>query len=90
VTVAVDSYLPTDTWNLYNNQVKYAELGAKWLFEPDGRDRHVWYTRGIAGNSADSDRDTGFQTILKQYPNIKVVPATPASSPAGIRPPPPA
>ena len=35
----------------------------------------VWYTRGLAGNSADSDRDIGFQTILKDYPNIKVVPS---------------
>jgi ribose transport system substrate-binding protein len=76
VTVAVDSYVTDpNTWNLYNNQVKYAELGAKWLFDQMGGTGTVWYTRGIAGNSADSDRDTGFQTILKQYPNIKVVPS---------------
>jgi ribose transport system substrate-binding protein len=75
-TVAVDSYVtdPT-TWNLYNNQVKYAELGAKWLFDQLGGKGTVWYTRGIAGNSADSDRDVGFKNVLKDYPGITVVPS---------------
>jgi ribose transport system substrate-binding protein len=74
-TVAVDSYVTDpNTWNLYNNQVKYAELGAKWLFDQLGGTGTVWYTRGIAGNSADSDRDKGFKNVLKNYPNIKVVP----------------
>ncbi len=76
VTVSVDAYV-TDphTWNLYNNQIKYAELGAKWLFDQMGGTGTVWYTRGLAGHPADSDRDIGFQTVLKQYPNIKVVPS---------------
>ena len=74
-TVSVDAYVTNpDTWNLYNNQVKYAELGAKWLFDQLGGNGTVWYTRGLAGHPADSDRDIGFQNILKQYPNIKVVP----------------
>ncbi len=75
-TVAVDSYVTdTNTWNLYNNQVKYAELGAKWLFDQLGGKGTVWYTRGIAGNSADTDRDTGFKNVLKDYPGITVVPS---------------
>jgi ribose transport system substrate-binding protein len=74
-TVAVDSYVTdTKTWNLYNNQVKYAELGAKWLFDQLGGKGTVWYTRGIAGNSADTDRDVGFKNVLKDYPGITVVP----------------
>jgi len=75
-TVSVDAYV-TDTaaYNLYNNQVKYAELGAKWLFDQLGGTGTVWYMRGIAGNPADSDRDTGFKNVLKDYPNIKVVPS---------------
>jgi ribose transport system substrate-binding protein len=76
VTVSVDAYVTDpNTWNLYNNQVKYAELGAKWLFDQMGGSGTVWYTRGLAGHPADSDRDVGFQTVLKQYPNIKVVPS---------------
>src|SRR5450759_2678027 len=74
-TVSVDQYVTDpNTWNLYNNQVKYAELGAKWLFDQLGGKGTVWYTRGAAGASADSDRDIGFKNILKQYPNIKIVP----------------
>ena len=63
-----------DTYNLYNNQVKYAELGAKWLFEQLGGKGTVWYMRGFAGHPADTDRDIGFKNVLKDYPNIKVVP----------------
>src|SRR3954470_23358483 len=74
-TVSVDSYVTDpNTWNLYNNQVKYAELGAKWLFDKMGGTGTVWYTRGLAGHPADSDRDVGFKNVLKDYPNIKVVP----------------
>jgi ribose transport system substrate-binding protein len=75
VTVSVDSFVTDpNAWNMYNNQVKYAELGAKWLFDQLGGSGTVWYTRGIAGNSADTDRDTGFKNVLKSYPNIKIVP----------------
>ena len=76
VTVSVDAFV-TDpaTWNLYNNQVKYAEIGAKWLFDQLGGTGTVWYTRGLAGHPADNDRDIGFKNILKDYPNIKVVPS---------------
>ena len=75
VTVSVDSYVTDpNTWNLYNNQVKYAELGAKWLFDQIGGKGTVWYTRGLAGHPADSDRDIGFKNVLKDYPDIKVVP----------------
>jgi ribose transport system substrate-binding protein len=73
VTVSVDAYV-TDpsTWNLYNNQVKYAELGAEWLFKQMNGKGTVWYTRGLAGHPADSDRDIGFNNMLKKYPDIKV------------------
>ncbi len=50
VTVAVDQYV-TDpsTYMLYNNQVQYAFLGAKWLFEKLGGKGKVYYMRGFAG-----------------------------------------
>ena len=74
-TVSVDAYVTDpNTWNLYNNQVKYAELGATWLFEKLGGKGNVYYMRGIAGNPADSDRDIGFKNALKNYPGITVVP----------------
>ena len=74
-TVSVDAFVTDpDTYNLYNNQVKYAEIGAKWLFDQLNGTGTVWYTRGLAGHPADSDRDVGFKNVLKSYPNIKVVP----------------
>ena len=73
VTVSVDAYVTDpNTWNLYNNQVKYAYLGASWLFKQLGGTGTVWYTRGLAGHPADSDRDIGFQQALKENPGIKV------------------
>lgn len=73
VTVSVDAYVTDpNTWNLYNNQIKYAQLGAEWLFKQMGGTGTVWYTRGLAGHPADSDRDIGFNNALKKYPNIKV------------------
>ena len=75
ITVAVDAYVTDpETWKFYNNQVDYAYLGAKWLFEKIGGTGRVWYTRGIAGHPADTDRDTGFKKALAEFPGIEVVP----------------
>ena len=74
-TVSVDAYVTDEnTYNLYNNQIKYAELGAKWLFDQLGGEGTVYYMRGIAGNPADSDRDIGFKNVLADYPDITIVP----------------
>lgn len=75
VTVSVDAYVNDPTaYNLYNNQVKYAEIGATWLFEQMGGEGNVYYMRGIAGHPADTDRDIGFKNALANYPGITVVP----------------
>jgi ribose transport system substrate-binding protein len=75
VTVAVDAGTSNpDTYNLYNNQVNYAYLGAKWLFEKMGGKGNVYYMRGFAGHPADNDRHIGFQKALADYPGIKVLP----------------
>ena len=76
ITVSVDAYVTHEgTYNLYNNQVQYAYLGAKWLFEQLGGEGVVYYMRGLAGHPADSDRHIGFQQALEEYPNIEVVPS---------------
>ena len=75
VTVSVDQFVNhPDTYQLFNNQVKYAELGAKWLFDKLGGKGTVYYMRGFAGAGADTDRHTGFTNVLKDYPDIKIVP----------------
>jgi ribose transport system substrate-binding protein len=75
ITVSVDAFVTNpDTYNLYNNQVDYAYLGAKWLFEKLGGKGNVYYMRGFAGHPADTDRHTGFQKALAEFPDIKVLP----------------
>ncbi len=74
-TVSVDAFVTDEnTYNLYNNQIKYAELGARWLFEQLGGEGTVYYMRGLAGHPADSDRDIGFKNVLEEFPDITVVP----------------
>jgi len=74
-TISVDAFVNhADTYNLYNNQVEYAKLGAKWLFDKLGGQGKVWYTRGFAGHPADTDRHTGFTEVLKDYPGIEILP----------------
>ena len=75
-TVSVDAFVTDpDTYNLYNNQEEYAYLGATWLFKQLNGTGNVWYTRGIAGNPADTDRDTGMKRALAENPGIKLVPS---------------
>jgi ribose transport system substrate-binding protein len=75
-TVSVDAFVTNaDSYNLYNNQVQYAFLGATWLFEELGGEGVVYYMRGFAGHPADTDRHTGFLRALEDYPGIEVVPS---------------
>lgn len=75
-TVSVDAFVTHEgTYNLYNNQVEYARLGAEWLFEHMGGEGNVYYMRGFAGHPADTDRHTGFQQALENYPDINVIPS---------------
>ncbi|MCJ7709974.1 MAG: substrate-binding domain-containing protein, partial [Chloroflexi bacterium] len=75
LTVAVDAGTSNpDTYNVYNNKVDYAYLGAKWLFEQMGGSGNVYYMRGFAGHPADNDRDIGFKKALAENPGIKVLP----------------
>jgi ribose transport system substrate-binding protein len=74
-TISVDAYVTNeDTYNLYNNQIEYARLGARWLFEQLGGEGTVYYMRGFAGHPADTDRDIGFKEVLEEFPNIEIVP----------------
>jgi ribose transport system substrate-binding protein len=77
VVVTVDQGVDSTTaYQLYNNQVKYATLGADWLFKQLGGKGNVVEMRGINGVSADADRHTGFTQTLANYPNIHVVKMT--------------
>lgn len=74
VVVAVDLAVTEPSAYLFsNNQEEYGYQGGKWLFEKLGGQGDVFYMRGAAGTSADTDRDTGFKRALAEYPDIKIV-----------------
>jgi len=71
--VAVDlAVTAPDTYLFSNDQEEYGYLGAKWLFEQLGGEGAVFYMRGAAGTSADTDRDNGFKRAMAEYPNITI------------------
>jgi ribose transport system substrate-binding protein len=74
VVVAVDAGVTAEgAYVLSNNQEEYAYLGAKWLFEQVGGSGDIVYMRGIAGVSADTDRDNGFKRAMEEFPGVNVV-----------------
>jgi len=74
VVVAVDQAVSApEAYVLTNDQVAYAKVGAKWLFDKLGGKGNVVEMRGIDGVPADADRHQGFTEVLKDYPDIKVV-----------------
>jgi ribose transport system substrate-binding protein len=74
IVVSVDQAVTAeDAYNVTNDQVAYAELGAKWLFDQLGGSGSVAYMRGFEGVPADTDRDEGFRAALAEYPDIEIV-----------------
>ncbi len=73
VIVAVDQAVSApEAYVLTNDQVAYAKIGAKWLFDKLGGKGNVIEERGIDGVPADADRHQGFTEAAKDYPDIKV------------------
>jgi len=73
VVVAVDQAVTAEgAYVATNDQVAYGRLGAEWLVEAIGGEGSVLYMRGIEGVPADDDRDTGFQEVMAEYPDIEI------------------
>ena len=74
IVVSVDQAVTAEAaYNVTNDQVAYGELGARWLFEQVGGSGDIAYMRGFDGHPADTDRDTGFQQALEDFPDINIV-----------------
>ncbi len=73
VVVAVDQAVSApEAYVLTNDQVAYAKIGAKWLFDRLGGKGTVVEMRGIDGVPADADRHKGFTEVAKDYPGVTV------------------
>jgi ribose transport system substrate-binding protein len=74
IVVSVDQAVTAEeAYNVTNDQVAYAELGARWLFDQLGGSGNVAYMRGFEGHPADTARDEGFQAALADYPDVEIV-----------------
>jgi len=68
VVVAVDQAVSApEAYVLSNDQVKYGQLGAEWLFKQLNGTGNVVEMRGIDGVPADTDRHQGFTAALANY-----------------------
>ena len=69
VVVAVDQAVSApEAYVLTNDQVEYAKLGAKWLFDKLGGKGTVVEMRGIDGVPADADRHAGLHRSRQGLP----------------------
>ncbi|HXF56714.1 MAG TPA: ABC transporter substrate-binding protein [Actinomycetota bacterium] len=74
IVISVDQAVTApEAYNVTNDQVAYAEIGARWLFEQLGGHGKVVEMRGFDGHPADTDRHEGFMKALQDYPDIEVV-----------------
>jgi len=74
VVVIVDSFINSPLpYQAANDQVAYGRLGMEWLAKRLHGKGNVVLLQGAAGVPADTDRYTGIQQALKEYPGIKVL-----------------
>src|SRR5579871_3014440 len=77
IVVAADQPVTApEAYIVTGDQVTYAKVGAKWLFDQLKGKGDVYQMRGIDGAPGDSVRQTGFDAVLKDNPGIKVVATT--------------
>ena len=71
IVVAVDSSVTAPTaYVVTNDQTKLGVLSMQWIADYLHGQGNVLYMRGTQGVSADTDRDNGFQSVLKNNPGI--------------------
>ena len=77
VVVAADQPVTApEAYIVTGDQVTYAKVGAKWLFDQLKGKGDVYQMRGIDGAPGDGVRQKGFDAVLKDNPGIKVVATT--------------
>jgi ribose transport system substrate-binding protein len=74
VVVVVDQIIQSSApYQVANNQVAYGRIGMRWLVNRLHGHGNIAILNGIKGASADSDRITGQNGVLRQHPGIHVV-----------------
>jgi ribose transport system substrate-binding protein len=55
------------------DQVKFGQLGGQFLADQLHGKGNVVMVTGVAGTSVDTDRNNGVESVIKKYPNMKIV-----------------
>src|SRR5689334_21720354 len=55
------------------DQIKFGQLGGQYLATQLHGKGNVVMVTGVAGTSVDADRNNGVESVIKKYPNMKIV-----------------
>src|SRR5260370_348463 len=55
------------------DQLKFGQLGGQFLARQLHGKGNVVMVTGVAGTSVDTDRNNGVESVIKKYPNMKIV-----------------
>lgn len=74
VVVAFDATVQSDmVYNVNTDQFEYGRLLAQNLVDMMGSSGNILWIKGIEGNAITTIRSQGVESVLSQYPNIKVI-----------------
>jgi ribose transport system substrate-binding protein len=74
VVVAFDNVINSDDIVYVNeDQIEFGKRWAEWLIEKTGTSGKILMVNGVAGTSADTDRQKGGKDVFAQYPDIEIV-----------------
>ena len=77
IVVAADQPVSApEAYIVTGDQVTYAKVGAKWLFDQLKGKGDVYQMRGIDGAPGDSVRQQGFDAVHKDFPGVNIVATT--------------
>ena len=55
------------------DQVKFGQLGGQFLADQLHGKGNIVMVTGVAGTSVDTDRNNGVESVIKKYPNMKII-----------------
>ncbi|MDR1932949.1 MAG: substrate-binding domain-containing protein [Spirochaetales bacterium] len=74
VVVAFDAHVDSDlVYNVNTDQIEFGRVLADWLVKAMGGKGNILWIKGIEGNAITNMRTEGMQSVLKNYPDIKVL-----------------
>lgn len=60
-------------YNVNTDQIEYGRMLARWLVNAIGGKGNILRINGIQGTTVSRDRGIGFESVLREYPDIRVL-----------------